>query len=167
MNDPNLNRLRELVWRRKLTEAEASELEKLLSAHPDAGADLQDDASLTQLLGRLPEAPPVASNFTALVMQSIERDSAASARGHAPDWLGWLRRHWLPNAAVAGLTLTITFVGYHHHRSNERALMAAQVAGLAEAVSASGPDVIENFNPIWRLGDAPPEADTKLIALMQ
>ncbi len=78
-NDPTYNRLRELSWRRKLTGAEEAELRAWLAAHPDAQADWEAEAGLNAALGRLPDAP-VPSNFTARVLQAVEREAAAELR---------------------------------------------------------------------------------------
>ncbi|MCX6895644.1 MAG: hypothetical protein NTZ16_09145 [Verrucomicrobia bacterium] len=61
--------------------------------------DHQLDARLDALLRALPDKP-VASNFTARVLQQVGRETAARpARGS----FTWLRLHWLPRLAVASL----------------------------------------------------------------
>ena len=56
-NDPLYHRLRELSWRRKLTDSEEAELRAWLAAHPEAQAGWEVEAELNQALGRLPDAP--------------------------------------------------------------------------------------------------------------
>ena len=109
-NDPIYNRLRELSWRRKLTAAEAAELQAWLAAHPEARADWEAEAGLNEALGRLPDAP-VPSNFTARVLQAVEREAAAELRRRRT-WQVWLRWRWLPKAAVAAVVLGAGLVSY-------------------------------------------------------
>ena len=59
-------RLREILWRRPLTAAEAAELRAWLAAHPDAAADWATEQQLSRAVRRLADAP-VPSNFTARV----------------------------------------------------------------------------------------------------
>jgi hypothetical protein len=163
MNDPAAQRIRELLWRRNLSEPEAAELGHLLAAHPEAQPDAELDSALNQALDRLPDAPPVASNFTALVLQAVERETNIRNR---PD-TRWSFRLWLPRFAVAVLAVTLSFATWHHHRMNERAAMARDVAQLGAALAASTPELTDNFDSIRRLGDSPPKADAELLALMQ
>ena len=77
-NEPLQNPLRELVWRRKLTDAERAGL----GAQPEVQADLEIESRLSETLARLPDAP-VPSNFTARVLQAVERESV---RPRAINW---------------------------------------------------------------------------------
>src|ERR1035441_8301460 len=99
-DDPIYNRLRELSWRRKLTNAEEAQLRALLAAHPEAQADWDTEASLNAALGRLPDVP-VTSNFTARVLQQVEREAATELRQGEPKWQFWRRLRWLPKVAFA------------------------------------------------------------------
>jgi len=165
MNDADYQQLRELSWRRKLTEAEDAELQKYLAAHPEGKADWETDAELNRFLDGLPAAPPVASNFTAQVIQAVERETAVPAR--AKGWLSrWRLRSWLPRAAAACLVAGVVLLGYHEHQIKAREAMARRVADLARAVSAS-PELLANYDHIRRLGDTPPRADTNLLALLK
>lgn len=165
MNDAEYHQLRESSWQRKLTGAEETELQKYLAAHPEAKADWETDAELNRVLDGLPEAPAVASNFTAQVMQAVERETAARARAK-----GWFTRgrlwKWLPRAAAACLVAGVVLLGYHQHQARAREAMARRVADLARAVSAS-PELLANYDHIRRLGDTPPKADTDLLALLK
>src|SRR3954469_6162170 len=97
MNDPLENQLREAAWRRNLTPEEQASLRAWLAAHPDAARDWEQDHRLTAILAGLPPAP-VSSNFTARVLQAIDRDTAASARRRPVPW-SW---RWLvPKATLA------------------------------------------------------------------
>lgn len=165
-DDPAYNRLRELNWRRKLTNAEAAELQEYLAAHPEAKEEWESDTELNQLLELLPEAPPVASNFTARVLQAVEREAASPSRVTTgrPAWLVSIQR-WLPKAAIACLAVSFGLFTYEQHQMKTRAAMARSVAELTAIVSASNPELLEDFEPIRRLSDPEPKADVELLAL--
>src|SRR5277367_140345 len=149
MNDSAIQRLRELLWKRNLTESESSELQNLLLAHPDAQAEFELESSLNAALDNLPAAPPVASNFTAQVMLAIERDAKVRTR---TDKL-WFFHGWLPKFAVAALSLTLVFGLWHQHVQQDRQAMARDVAQLGAALVSASPDLTQNLDPIRRLGD--------------
>jgi anti-sigma factor RsiW len=164
--DPAYNRLREINWQRKLTDAETAELQGYLAAHPEAKEEWESETELNQLLEHLPEAPPVASNFTMRVLQAVEREAATRSRIKAgwPGWLGSIQR-WLPKVAVACLAISLGVFTYEHHQLKTRAAMARSVAELTAIVSASNPELLEDFEPIRRLSDPEPKADVELLAL--
>jgi hypothetical protein len=163
MNDSAAQKLRELLWRHKLTEAETAELQKLLGAEPDARVDWENELALTRILENLPEAPPVSTNFTALVVQTIERET--KVRSHTDT--RWSLHHWLPRFAAAAVAIVLSLAAWHHHEESRRATMARDVAQLGAALAVSAPELTENFDSIRRLGDSSPKADTDLLALMQ
>src|SRR5258708_35705536 len=87
-NDPIYTRLRELSWRRKLSAREESELRAWLQGHPGAQSQWETEAELNQLLEALPDVP-VATNFTARVIKTVEQGSAADERARRIKWLDW------------------------------------------------------------------------------
>jgi anti-sigma factor RsiW len=165
MND-NLayQRLRETAWRRKLTDAEQVELRAWLAAHPDARADWETESALNEALTRLPDAP-VPSNFTARVLQAVERDEAASERERAPRWV-WTWRALVPRAAVIVLVVGAGLFAYQRHALAQRVELARSVATVADVRSLPSPQFLEDFDVIRRLHPTPP-ADKDLLALMQ
>lgn len=164
-NDPLLNRIRELRWRRKLSAAEEAELRAWLAGHPEAQADWAAEANLGELLDRLPDVP-VASNFTARVLQAVERES--SAPGHpSPAWTGWLSwLRWLPRAAFATVILGAGLIAYHEVVSAHRAQLARSVALVSDVSSLPSPRILEDFDVIQALPATPP-ADEQLLALLK
>ncbi len=88
--NPLDQRLREVISRRPLTEAEQAELDSWLSTHPEARADWELEQSLSRALERdlSPKAP---SNFTARVFQEIEREQKISRPGRMTARGGWWR----------------------------------------------------------------------------
>src|SRR6266581_310146 len=99
-NDPQYQRLLESSWRRELTEAEAAELRAWLAAHPEAQSDWMLEEGLNSALRGLSNAP-VSSNFTARVVQAVERDVA---RRKPSIWRRWQPRlRWIPRIALAAV----------------------------------------------------------------
>jgi anti-sigma factor RsiW len=169
MKEPADNQMKELGWRQRLAPAEEQALQAHLAARPEARADWEMDLRLNALLDKLPEAPPVASNFTALVMQAVEREAAVDARAsRTPPW-GWFSaRKWIPRLAAACVIVGMGVLAVHQHQIAERRIMAENVARLAEAYSAAGPASVRDFDSISRLAaESPAKPDTKLLALMQ
>ena len=124
-DEPLQNQLRELAWRRKLTDAEKAGLR----TQPEAQADLELESRLSQALARVPDAP-VPSNFTARVLQAVEREEARGARTRG--W-SWYWRVLIPRAAVAVAVVGFAGLAYQHHQFDKRAQLARDVALLAKA----------------------------------
>jgi hypothetical protein len=158
-NEPFQNQLRELAWRRKLTGAERAGLR----AQPEAQADLELESRLSDALAHVPDAP-MPSNFTARVLQSIEREAARGAR--TGSW-SWYWRVLAPRAAVAVAVVGFAGLAYQHHEFGERAQLARDVALLAQAQPMPGVEALKNFDAIQRMSQTMPQADDKLLALLQ
>src|SRR6267378_564086 len=105
-DDPLYRRLLELSWRGKLSPSEDAELRAWLANHPGALPDWEAETALNAALRQLPEAP-VASNFTARVLQGVERESTPGET--KPKLLIW---RLLPRLGFAALVVTAGFVAY-------------------------------------------------------
>lgn len=163
-DDPLYNRLRELSWQRKLTSAEEAQLRGWLAVHPEAQADWESDAGLSELLNRLPDAP-LPTNFTARVVRIVEGDAAATSRWRGSLWTGWLR--WLPKAAVAVIVLGAGLLSYQQARLDyQRKDLAMSVEAVSEVASLPSPKILEDFDAIRALAPAP-AADDELLALLK
>jgi len=150
-NEPLQNSLRELLWRRKLTDAERAGL----NAQPEMQADLETESRLSDVLARLPDVQ-VPSNFTARVLQAIERESV---RSHATSWSwSWTWRVFVPRATVAAVVIAFAGLGIHRHELNaHRAALAKNVVLVAVAQPMPSVDALKNFNAIQRMSQ--PHAD--------
>jgi anti-sigma factor RsiW len=162
-NDPIYNRLRELSWQRKLTEAEEAELRAWLAAHPEARADWEAEAGLEAALGRLPDVP-VAGNFTARVLQAVEREAASSSRRSQGRMWPWLR--WLPRAAFAASVLAAGLVSYLLVQHAERRKLVESVAAVADVSSLPGPEILQDFDAI-RASNPTPAPDEQLLEVLK
>jgi len=165
MTEPDDKQMRETAWRRQLTPAETVELEAFLATHPDNREDWDLELELNRALEQLPAAPPVASNFTSLVMQEVERERRNKARRSIwPRWLTGLG--WMPRAVAAMLVGGVTCGTYLQYQARARAEMAGDVAQVTEIMSATDPVVMANYDAIQRMGgDRQPQVDAELLVL--
>jgi hypothetical protein len=164
-NDPIYNHLREESWRRKLTNAEEAELRTWLATHPEARADWQAEAGLNAGLGRLPDAP-VPSNFTARVLQAVEREAAAELRRPQGNWLTWLWLRWLPGAALAAMVVGVGLLSFHQVQSAHRKKLVESVAAVSAVSSLPSPDILKDFDAIRALNPNP-APDEQLLVVLQ
>jgi hypothetical protein len=115
---------------------------------------------LRELLSRLPDAP-VASNFTARVMQAVELEESRRPRRSSFSW-NW--HALLPRAAVAAAVIGFSsFAIYQHETYSQRAALAKNVALVAEAQPLPSVEALKNFDAIQRMSQ--PRADEELLAL--
>ena len=170
MNDAAFNQLLATALRRKLTAEEAAQVQACLARDPLAKAVWEEEMALTQLLNRLPDAP-LASNFTARVLQAVERDSPPP--WHAPGRFRWfgLRRP-VHQCAAAFLAVLLSLLGYWQYQSVRRERMALALHKLAShfdtpsTVVALAPDELwKNFDAINRLPQT--QSDEELLAVLK
>ena len=159
-NDPVNQRLRELAWRRKLTEAE---LAQWRAAQPEAAADAEAEAALSDALAALPNAP-IPSNFTARVLQELEREGQRPA-ARRRDWL-WIWRVLVPRAVLASVVVGGSLFAYHQHQVAERLALGNSIATVTGVGSLPSPQILEDFDVIRRLDTTPP-ADRDLVAWLK
>jgi negative regulator of sigma E activity len=116
---------------------------------------------LRELLSRLPDAP-VSSNFTARVMQAVEREELQTARS-----LGW-RWNWhalLPRVAVVAVAVVAAGLTVQYHEINtHREQLARDVALVIKAQPLPSVEALQNFDAIQRMSQ-PAHADEGLLAL--
>jgi anti-sigma factor RsiW len=159
-HDPVYHRLRELSWRRSLTENEQAELRAWLAAHPEAQTEWEVETDLSTMLQRLPDAP-VPSNFAARVLKSVERETAAPRRQES-GW-AWRWRVFLPRVAGVAAVIGFSLFGYHQYTVAQQARL---VRKLAETPAVANPALLEDFEAIQQLGSTP-RPDEELLALMK
>lgn len=161
MNESEFNELRETSWRRDLTPAEEARLRSWLAERPGERADWEAEAGLNHLLDRLPDAP-VASNFTALVLQEARREAARPARPLLVEL--WRKLFPRQSVGVAWAVVILCLVGlaYDQNRSKVREQRASELATLGRAVPAD-PGLLADFDAILQL---PPPDDDELFAVL-
>lgn len=164
-NDPIYNHLRELSWRRKLTDAEAADMRAWLATHSEAQADWETEARLNAALGQLPDVP-VPSNFTARVLQAAQQDVMAELRGREGNWWSWLRQRWLPRTAFAAIVVGAGLVSYHQVQGVYRKKLAESVAVVSAVPSLPSPEILKDFDAI-RVLEPKTVPDEQLLAVLQ
>jgi negative regulator of sigma E activity len=126
-------------------------------------ADLELEARLTKVLARLPDAP-VASNFTARVMQAVEIEDVRRSRTWNFRW-SWHRL--LPRIAATAVAVLFAGLTFHHYElTSQRAAFARNVALIAGSQPLPSVDALNNFDVIQRMSQ-PAHADEELLALLQ
>ena len=159
-NDAYFSQLRESGWRRKLTETEQAELRAWLAAHPETQAEWELESALNAALGRLPEVP-VPTNFTARVLQAVEREAVR------PRPWNWNWHVLVPRVAFATLVLAFAGLAIHHYEINrQRIALVKTVALVTNGQPLPSAEALENFDAIRRLSQ-PQHADDELLVLMQ
>lgn len=164
INDPLFDDLREAGWRRKLTDAEEARLRAWLATHPEALPEWEAEAALNEAFGRLPEAI-VPSNFTAQVLQALDRETVAASRPRSAAWR-LLSRHWLPRAAFGAVVLGAGFFSYRQVRADPLKPLVKSVETVSRVTSLPSAKILEDFDAI-RAMSATPAADEELLALMK
>ena len=164
MNESRYHQLLEAAWRRKLTATEETELRAWLAAHPEIRADWEAEAALNEQLVRLPDAP-LPTNFTARVLQAVEREAADAHRSESKR--PWVWRSFLPKAAFAALFLLVGTFTYqksvaHHQRQLEQ--KALSVAAISDVSALPDPEALQDFEAIRQLSPKP-AADPGLFAV--
>jgi len=164
MNEFDYKTLLEKRWRHKLTAAEEASVRAWLAQHPESRVDWDLETQLSEALEKLPDAP-VPSNFTARVLQAIEREE--SAPRPSPSRTPWFLRFLMPRIAVAIVAVGI-FVVYHEHTAvTARRAEAVQGVKVVSGVSSlPGPEILQDFDTIRQL-PASTGPDKELIALMK
>lgn len=162
--------LREAAWRRPLTATEQVQLEAWLGQHPEARADWEADSALSTVLLKL-AAQPVASNFTARVLQALERDDLAASVRHASfdirttrGWLGSLG--WVPRAVVVWMLLVAGLGVYHLQQQVVQFKSVRSIVANANATPMPSLTALQDYEVVSRLNLAP-TADLELLALLK
>jgi len=134
-----------LFWRRFLTETNMKD----------------EPQELRELLSRLTDAP-VSSNFTARVMQAVEREELQAAQTRGWHW-NW--HTFLPRFAMAAAVMVFAGIAFYQHGiDSRRAEIARSVMIVASAQKLPSVDALQNFDAIQRMSQ-PAHADEELLAL--
>jgi hypothetical protein len=163
MQHAQFQNLKEAGWRRPLTEAERAGLREYLAGHPEARESWNQEAALNALLRTLPRAA-VSSNFTARVLQAVQRQPPTPAWRRRLDIL--VPSRWMPRVALGTAMLCCAMLSAHGYDSWHRTQVARQLVNASRLVSMLSPDCLENFDTINRLNKVR-VADDDLLAVVQ
>jgi hypothetical protein len=122
--------------------------------------DKQMDARLDALLRALPDKP-VATNFTARVLQTVEHQERPRVwRLLVPDF------NWLLRVEIASLAVAVGVLTYSVRAHAEHTQFAKSLAAVSQVASLPSPDTLKDFDAIRHLSQTP-AADTELLALLK
>jgi len=149
---------RELLWRQR-----PAGVERLgWDARPEIRAEWEREARLSEMLAKTPDFP-VSSNFTARVMQEIEREDGRAVRRRFFSW------NWhapLPRLAITAAVLLFAGATFRQYELNrQRTQLAKNVVRIAESQPLPSVEALDNFDAIQRMG-LPARADEELLALL-
>jgi anti-sigma factor RsiW len=154
--------LRDLGWRTKLSAKE----EAWLAANPEADAHFREEQELTQLLGRLPDAP-VSSNFTSQVLRRVELEQTKISREHKRGWPAWrVGFGWVSRLAIAGFVFAAGVFGLQRYGEFTQRSELAHSVGIVSQVATVPTEWLEDFETISRLNVSAP-VDQELLAMLQ
>lgn len=174
MNEAEYHQVCEALWRRRLTPEEESRLLAYWAVHPEARAEAEAETALTQFLRQLPDVP-VASNFTARVLQLVDLETPLLTPARSLQrWRRWLwSRAWLPRVAFALLVLSLVALGGWQYRWHSRTRFAQNVADYSKVAVMQvleripTVEIFQDFDAIDRLAQTAPAADLELLAALQ
>ncbi|MGI8965410.1 MAG: hypothetical protein ACR2H1_04895 [Limisphaerales bacterium] len=166
MNNSVYQKLKEESWRRSLTAAEEVQLQSYLAAHSELEIEWRAEMALNRLFKNLAEIAP-ASNFTAQVLQGVEREKVqlrSSKEKFFPSW--WAGLRWFSRPAVAGLFICLGLFSVHQYQVASRTAMARSVAQVSNMASLPKVEWLQDFDTINRLNYTLP-ADVELLAALK
>ena len=149
---------RDSLWRQRPADVERAGWD----ARPEIRAEWEREARLSEILGKTPDFP-VSSNFTARVMQEIEREDGRTARRR---FFSWNWRALLPRLAITAAVLLCAGATFRQYELNrQRTQLAKNVVRIAESQPLPSVEALDNFDAIQRMGQ-PAQADEELLALL-
>lgn len=160
--DPVYQKYLEISWRRPLSDPEKAELRAWLINHPEAQAAAEVDALLTAALTKLPDAP-VPSNFTARVMQTIEREGRLQSRVETASRPWW--RAWLPRLAPVAIVLIGCLVIWQQQQHSQHQALTEAAREVASAQILADPNVMTHFDEIVSLASDSAAPDEGLLSM--
>jgi hypothetical protein len=164
MQDDHFQEFKEAGWRRALNRDEAAALQKFLAANPGAREAWGEEAALNRLLEHLP-APPVSSNFTARLLQTVQ---AVPVR---PGWRDWFApAQWLPESRVWRVAMCSMMVGvglfsFREYQVIHRMRMASELAGVSRVAALPPMEWLKDFDTINGMSQVRVADDDLLAAL--
>ena len=125
----------------------------------------EERQELNKWLSRLPDVP-VASNFTARVLQAAEIEGLREGAKGASGWR-WIWRSSVPRIAVVTASVVLAGLVFHQQElQSHRTALAKNVALFAATRPLPSVEALKNFDAIQRMSRSQ-SADEELIALLK
>ena len=160
MNESELNKLKEASCRRRLTTEEEMRLQTFFATSPRAQSEWETEFALNETLRQLPNAP-LASNFTARVLQAVQREHSRAPKSF---WARW-PRGWLPRLSFATVLVSIGIFSLQEYRLSRRTEMATSLEKVSQVAALPKLEWLQDFDAINRLNRAP-VGDNDLLAAL-
>lgn len=155
--------------RQPLTAEERARLRAYLHHHPAMQKGMEEDVALNAALRQLP-ARPLATNFTHQVLCAIQRNPR-NVPLPSRSVLQWLIGHWkhhrMVQASSACMVLLCIGLSVHVYQDRSRARFARSVAEMGRVSTVLNPEVLKDFEAIYRLQQVPVAVDDELLAALQ
>lgn len=155
--------------RQPLTPDERAQLQAETHRNPALKKAITEDLALNECLRQLP-AKPLSSNFTHLVLGAIQQNPQTVEQQSRLffHWLDWpWRYHGMARVAAAGVALLCIGLSIHVYQNHSRIRFARSVVEMGRASNALNPEVLKDFEAIYRLRQVPVEVDEELLAALQ
>ncbi len=165
MSDPVETRWRELCWRRQLSAGELRDLRAWLQTRPGLRAEFESEIALQKALGTLSNVP-VATNFTARLLEAARREAGQAERLEASKRFGWLGNipAWLPRLGFGAVIVVAGLFSYQQFESGEQKRMLDSVAAVSEVSTLPTPEILQDFDAIRAMSRSS-GPDEELLAL--
>ena len=164
MKDVRNDELIRLSMKPELTPEDEARLDKILSGNPDARGAWEEERTLSRAVQSLPDVP-LASNFTARVLQAVDLEEARDERRQRRPvrWRAlWPRLSWATAAALLAL------FGTHEILVSRRAQLARDVAFVSKDIlKLPSPEVLQDFDAIDQLRQISATSDDDLLIALQ
>ncbi len=154
--------------RQPLTSEERVRLRAEIERNPALKEALTEDVALNACLRQL-STKPLSSNFTHQVLCAIQQDARPARQPRTLfQWLDWpWRYHGMARATVVGVTLLCIGLSMQVYQNRSRVRYARSVAEMGRVSNVLNPEVLKDFEAIYRLQQVPVAVDEELLAALQ
>ena len=152
-------------WIRELTDSEQAGLEHLISSVPGVRERWEEDTTVLEGVGALPDAP-VSSNFTQQVMTSLARRVGEDVGAKKPvAEVTWMERlGFVPKLGIGFALVLAVFGSFLQSQKGSSAKMIESLAIVTESDTVPSVEELQHFEAIQMLAQVPMDVDWELIA---
>ncbi len=176
MDKRELNKLKELALKGKLDEESMARLLQFYDRYhdPDLSCELsqlEEDVNLSKLLLKLPDVP-VSSNFTARVMDAVEKEEAEPA-STAPSLFQLLWQNLTRRLAPVSLIIALIGLCYFSYNESKNTKIASSIAELDRVAMLNEKngelsiEILRDFDVIQNINNYNSMVDIELLAALK